>query len=168
MALSMYQASVPVFLRGLGVLSNLLDKGLAHAGQTGVDPASFVAARLAPDMLPLSGQVQRAGDTAKFAAERLTGTPSPRFPDEETTFDELQARIRATSEFLESFSAVQFEGSEDRQVSFGAANSRLSLTGEHYLLSHALPNFFFHVATAHDILRHLGVPIGKRDYLGAF
>ena len=168
MPLSMYQASVPVLLRGLHVLSNLLDKGVDHAKQAGQDPAAFVGARLAPDMLPLSGQVQRASDTAKFVVERLAGQQAPRFPDEETTFEQLQDRIARTISFLETASADSFTGSETREVTLRAGQNETVFAGDAYLLSFALPNFFFHVTTAYDILRHLGVPIGKRDYLGAF
>ncbi|MCR0985759.1 DUF1993 domain-containing protein [Roseomonas populi] len=166
MPLSMYQASVPVFLRGLGVLSALLDKGAAHAVGTGMDPAALVGARLAPDMLTLAGQVQRASDTSKFAAARLAGLAAPAFADEEASFDELQQRIQATVAFLQSVPAEGFEGSEERAVTYGPRSSPTTLPGAEYLLGFALPNFYFHVTTAYDILRHLGAPIGKRDYLG--
>ena len=166
MPLSMYQACIPVLVRGLGVLSTLLDKGAAYAAEHGTDPASLVGARLFPDMLPLSGQVQRASDTSKLAAERLTGAPSPKFPDEETSFAELQARIASTIAYLESVKPEQFEGSETREVTIRAGAAAHVFTGDAYLLSFALPNFFFHVTTAYDILRHSGVPIGKRDFLG--
>jgi hypothetical protein len=166
MPLSMHQATIPALQRGLGVLSSLLDKGAAFAAETGLDPAMLAQARLAPDMLTLTGQVQRASDTAKFAAERLAGFPSPRFPDEEASLDDLQARIQATTNFLQSVPPAQFEGSEARNIVFGPPNSPMTLPGAEYLLGFALPNFYFHVTTAYGILRHLGVPVGKRDFLG--
>jgi hypothetical protein len=168
MPISMYQASIPVFLRGFGTLSRLLAKGAEHAAQAGLDPARLTAARLSPDMLPLTGQVQRASDTAKLAAERLTGTPSPRLADEEATFDELQERIRRTVNYLESVGPESFEGSDTREVAFNAGSTQLRFTGSTYLLTFALPNFYFHLVTAYDILRHEGVSIGKRDYLGPY
>jgi uncharacterized protein len=168
MSLSIYESSVPVFARGLAIASSLLDKAVAHAQENGADPASYVEARLAPDMLNLAGQIQRASDTAKFAAARLTGTEAPAFPDEEKSIDELKVRCTKTNAYLEQFSPAQFEGSEQRMVTFGGGANKRTLAGNRYLLSFALPNFFFHVTTAYDILRHLGVPVGKRDYLGSF
>ena len=166
MPLSMYQASVPVLTRGLGILSTLIDKGAAHAAEHKLDTASLVNGRLAPDMLPLSGQVQRASDTAKFAAARLTGEPAPSFADEETTLDQLRERCARTVSFLKTVRPEAFEGSETRMVSFGGRDTTLTLPGDSYLLGFVLPNFFFHVTTAYDILRHMGVAVGKRDYLG--
>ncbi len=163
--LSIYQATVPVFARGLGILSGLLRKGEAHAIASGVDPATLIAARLAPDMLTLAGQVQRASDTAKLAASRLTGAEAPAFPDEEATFAELQDRISRTVKFLEPLTAAQFDGAETRTITIGSGDSKRQLSGDSYVLTFALPNFFFHVTTAYDILRHAGAPIGKRDYL---
>jgi hypothetical protein len=168
MPLSIYQASIPVLIRGLEVLSTLLEKGSAHAATKGLDPATLVMARLAPDMLPLSGQVQRASDTSKFAAERLTGVPAPRFEDKEVTFEELQARIRATLAYLRTIEPGQMEGSEIREVVVATRDSKWVFRGDSYLLTFALPNFFFHITTAYDILRQNGVVIGKRDYLGPF
>ena len=167
MALSMYGASVPVFTRALGNLSGLLAKGLASAEARDFDPAVLVSARLAPDMLPLRGQVQIATDTAKGAAARLTGTEAPSWPDTETTFPELQARIKLAIDHLQSFTPAQFEGAEERTVILPLPNGELKFSGEQFLFAFALPNFFFHVTTAHAILRHNGVPIGKMDFLGA-
>ena len=166
MPLSMYQASIPVFLRGLGVLSSLLDKAEAYAPTAALAPAELVQARLAPDMLTLAGQVQRASDTSKFAAARLTGLVAPSFADAEASIEELRQRIRATVAHLQSVPAEGFEGSETRMITYGPSSSPTTLPGAEYLLGFALPNFYFHVTTAYDILRHLGVPIGKRDYLG--
>ena len=168
MPISMYEASIPVLLRGLQTISTVIEKGFAHATETGDDPSSLVGARLASDMMPLSGQVQRASDTAKLTAERLTGIPSPKFPDEETTFEQLQDRIARTAAFLNTLTAEQFEGSETREIAIKLGGTSRAFTGQSYLLTFALPNFFFHVTTAYDILRQGGVPIGKRDYLGPF
>jgi uncharacterized protein len=164
--LSMYQVSIPVFIRGLGVLSTLLEKAAAHADQGGVDHGSLIGARLAPDMLPLSGQVQRASDTSKLSAERLSGVLSPRFPDTETSFAELQDRVARTIAYLKTIDATQMDGSETRHIELSFGSFKRSFRGDDYLLTFALPNFFFHVTTAHDILRHKGVPIGKADFLG--
>lgn len=166
MPLSMYQASIPVLTRGLGVLSDLLAKGEAHAHDAGLDPATVVAARLAPDMFPLSGQVQRASDTAKYAAARLTGGSGPSLADEETTFEDLRLRCTRTVSYLETIAPEALEGSEAREITFGGGALKATLSGDAYLLTFALPNFFFHVTTAYDILRHLGVPLGKIDYIG--
>ena len=167
MPLSMYQASVPVMVRGLNVLVSLLGTGASHAEASGQSPTSLVEARLAPDMLTLAGQVQRASDTAKFAASRLTGETAPSFADDEVTIAQLQQRCAATVGFLQTIRPEAFEGAETRSVTFGGRD-KTTLSGDAYLLSFALPNFFFHVTTAYDILRHSGVAIGKRDYLGAF
>jgi hypothetical protein len=165
MPFSLHQASVPVLIRGLQVLSALIAKGAAHAAEAGTDPAALVGARLAPDMLPFSGQVQRASDTAKLSAARLTGTAAPSFADEETSFEELQERVRKTIAYLQGVPEADFEGGEAREITLGSGDSARRFKGDDYLLSFALPNFFFHVTTAYDILRHNGVRIGKRDYL---
>ena len=162
MPLSMYQASIPVLLRGFRNLSAVLRKGEAHPGS-----ANFVEARLAPDMFPLAGQIQRASDTSKGCAARLAGIEAPRFPDEEKTFADLQARIDKTVAFLQSVKPAQIDGSETKPIEFKAGPTTLKFTGESYLLGFVLPNFFFHVTTAYDILRHKGVTLGKMDYLGA-
>ncbi|MGR4864365.1 DUF1993 domain-containing protein [Caulobacter sp. LARHSG274] len=166
MSLTMHRATVPVLARALKVLATLLEKGEAHAKAQGLDPAALVGARLAEDMLPLSGQVQRASDSAKGAVARLTGVTAPAMPDEETTFAELQKRIADTLAFVESADPQAFEGSEDRTVELPTPSGPLPFTGEDYLLGFVLPNVFFHVTTAYDILRHKGVQIGKLDYLG--
>jgi uncharacterized protein len=166
MTLSMYDASIPAFLRGLDVLSVLLDRADVHASARGFDFGILAGARLAPDMLPFAGQIQRASDTAKFAAGRLTGLPSPRFADTELTLDELRQRIDATADYLKTFRPEQFDGSDAQTISYNAGGAPRQSSGQDYLLNFALPNFYFHVATAHDILRHNGVPIGKREYLG--
>lgn len=167
MPLSMHQASTPVFLRGLTVLSNLLAIGRTHAVDAGIDPARLLEARLAPDMMPLVAQIQRASDASKFTVARLTGVAAPAFDDRETTFDELQARIDATRAYIASVPAAAFEGSERREVVIKAGTFEKTFRGEDYLLGFALPNFYFHVTTAYGILRAQGVALGKRDFLGA-
>jgi uncharacterized protein len=161
MSISMYRASIPVFIRALGNLSAILKKGEAHEGS-----ASFIDARLAPDMLTLAGQVQRASDAAKAGVARLGGIDNPSFPDTEKTFAELQPRIKKTIDFLQSVKPEQIDGSEQRTIEFKAGQRELKFTGMDYLLGFALPNFYFHVTAAYAILRHKGVQIGKMDYLG--
>lgn len=168
MALSLYDISVPVFLRGLGQLSHVLDKGLAHAEAAGIDPASLVEARLAPDMFTLAGQVQGASDAAKLGAARLAGITAPSFPDTEATYAELQARVAKTIDFLGSVDRAAIDGAGDREVTMKVRGNELKFTAERYLLQFALPNFFFHVTTAYGVLRHSGVALGKLDYLGRF
>ena len=166
MSLAMFDATVPVLVRGLTIVTSLLDKGEAHALESGLDPSSYVQARLAPDMLTLAGQVQRASDTAKFAASRLTGTQAPSDPDDEGTFAQLRERCARTVAFLGTVPAAAFDGSATRTITFGGGANKWTLPGDCYLLQFALPNFFFHVTTAYDILRNKGVPVGKRDFLG--
>ena len=168
MSLSMYQASVPVFVRGLGILSTLLEKAVAHAKDKGIEPGILINARLASDMLPLAGQIQRASDTSKLAIERLTGIQSPRFEDNESTFDALQDRISRTIAFLQGIDAGQMQGAQERTVQLNFGTFKPSFKGDQYLLTFALPNFFFHITTAYDILRHQGLSIGKLDYLGSY
>ncbi|MBY3037732.1 MULTISPECIES: DUF1993 domain-containing protein [Rhizobium] len=165
MSISMYRLTVPMFQRGLASLKTYLDKAEAYAKEKNIDPAILVAARLAPDMLPLSGQYQRASDTAKFALARLTTTDAPKFEDNETTFDNLRERLAKTEAYLAGFSAEALEGTETRQITL-PGKSGIVLPGDEYIATFALPNFYFHVATAHAILRSQGAPIGKRDYLG--
>lgn len=159
---TIYAYTVPVLVRGLGVLSVYMDKAAAHAAERGSDAADLINARLAPDMLPLSGQVQRASDTAKASIARLTGVAAPAFPDTETTFPELKERIARTIAFVESVTPQDFEGAESREM----AVASFTFSGADYPMRFMLPNFFFHVATAHGILRQAGVKIGKLDYLG--
>lgn len=162
----MYQASVPALVQMLKALSNVLEKGAVFAREHGIDPAELINARLAPDMIPLSGQVQIASDNAKGMVARLAGREVPRYEDTETTFDELKARIAKTVAFVESVPASEIDGSEERQVVLKTGGREITFTGRRYLVHQALPNFYFHVTTAYDILRHKGVPIGKLDYLG--
>lgn len=167
MTLSMFEASVPAFQRTLKALDAVLDKALANAEERKIDPAVLTSARLAPDMYPLMRQVQMATDHAKGCSARLAGLPVPSFADTETTFPELKARIAKTLDFVGSVRADQIDGSEERPVSLKAGPRELSFKGQDYLVFFALPNFYFHVTTAYDILRHNGVPVGKLDFLGA-
>jgi hypothetical protein len=164
----MYQASIPSFLRMLGNLSAILDKAAAHAEAKKIDPSIFINARLAPDMFPLSRQIQIATDMVKGCAARLAGIDVPSYEDNETTFAELQARITKTKEFLQSVSAPQIEGSEDRQITVKFGSRELSFLGQGYLFDFVIPNFHFHLTTTYTILRHNGVEIGKKDYTGNY
>jgi hypothetical protein len=166
MKLSMYEASIPLFLHTLESLKTLLQKGAAHAEAKKFDPNVLVNSRLAPDMLNLARQVQIASDAAKGAAARLSAAEPPKFEDTEATLPELVARVDKTITYLRGLNAAQFEGSEERTVTVNTPRGALSFTGVHFLRHWALPNFFFHVTTAYNLLRHNGVEIGKADYLG--
>ncbi len=168
MSLTLYQASIPSFARMLGNLSAILDKAAAHAETKKIDPAIFINARLAPDMFPLSRQVQIATDMVKGCAARLAGIEVPRYEDTETTFAELQARIAKTQEFLQSVSASQIDGSEDRPITLKFGSRELNFLAQAYLLDFVIPNFHFHLTTTYAILRHNGVEIGKKDYTGEY
>jgi len=163
---SMYQASVPALVHALNALSAILDKGAAHAKDKGIDPAELINARLAPDMFPLSRQVQIASDNAKGIAARLAGREIPKYEDTESTFEELKARIAKTIAFIKSVPASEIDGGEERQVALSTGGQPRTFTAQNYLVYFALPNFYFHVTTAYDILRHKGVPLGKPDYIG--
>lgn len=168
MPLSMSQASQPVFTQMLKALSANLDKAAAHAKAKGIDPSELVSASLAPDMFPLSRQVQIATDHAKGASARLSGRENPKFEDTEATLDELKARIAKAIDFVASVPASEIDGSEAKDITITVGGQPRTLKGERYLLHNALPNFFFHVTTAYDILRHKGVEVGKRDYMGIY
>jgi hypothetical protein len=162
----MYQASVPVFTRMLNNLAAILEKAAAHCEANRIDPAALINFRLYPDMFAFGKQIQVACDHAKNAAARLTGTEAPEFANDEKTFPELITRVLKTIEFLESFKPEQIDGTEDREVVIKRGETVVTYKGQDFLLNRALPNFFFHVTTAYDILRHNGVELGKRDYLG--
>lgn len=166
MTLSMYSASVPIFSRMLKNLLAVFDKAEAFAAEQNIDLQTFVETRLAPDMLPLSAQVQIATDGAKGVSSRLAQKPVPSWADDEVTFADLKARLQKGIDYLATFSPEDFVGSDDRTVTIKIGGNDVELSGETYLLNRGLPNFYFHVTTAYDILRHKGVPIGKRDYLG--
>jgi uncharacterized protein len=167
MSLSMYQASVPVFIRMLRNLSTILDKVTAYAEVKKIDPSVFINARLAPDMFAFNRQVQIATDSAKGCAARLANIEIPSYPDTETTFTELQARIAKTIVFLESVNETQIDGSEDRKITLKIGGKEMNFLGQQYLINFVLPNFYFHVITAYAILRHNGLDLGKKDFLGS-
>jgi uncharacterized protein len=167
MPLSMSEASVPAITQMLTALSAILDKAAAHAAARGIDPTELIEARLAPDMLPLKRQVTMASDHAKGMVARLSGREIPKFDDTESSFDELKQRLEKTLAFVKSVPAAAIDGSETRDISLPLRSGRaLSFTGQSYLIQFALPNFYFHVTTAYDILRHKGLEIGKRDFMG--
>jgi hypothetical protein len=166
MSLSMYQASVPVFLQMLNNLSAILEKAEAYAGNRKVDPEILINYRLAPDMLPFVRQIQIAADLAKGAVARLAGVEVPKHDDTEKTFADLKARIAKTVAFVESFRPDDIDGSEDRDISLTLGEHTMSFKGQPYLVHFVLPNFYFHCTTAYDILRHCGVELGKRDFIG--
>jgi hypothetical protein len=166
MKISMYQASVPMFIRMLNNLAAVLDKGAAHAEAKKIDPSVLISARLYPDMLPLARQIQIAGDTAKGAAARLAGLEAPKYEDTEASFSDLKGRIQKTIAYLNTFKPEQIDGSEERSVTLQQRGQPVTFQGMPYLLNQAVPNFYFHVTTAYDILRHGGVEIGKADFLG--
>lgn len=165
--ISLYRASVPVFVRQLQALSAMLGKADAHAQAQQLDPAGLTGARLAPDMLPLTSQIYIATDMAKGCAARLAGLDAPAYEDTETTLAELQARIAKTVSYLQGFQASQIDGAEERSITLKLRSGERQFNGLDYLLGFALPNFFFHVTTAYGLLRHQGVPLGKLDFLGA-
>ena len=168
MTISMYQASAPRFASMLRNLSALIEKADAHCAAKKIDPAALASFRLYPDMFPFTRQVQIACDTAKGAVARLAGMEPPKHEDTEQSFADLQARIAKTLDFVESVKADKIDGSETREVVLKMRAGELRLKGLDYLLSHAYPNFYFHVTTAYNILRHNGVEIGKRDFVGSF
>ena len=167
MSLSVFQSSVPVYERSLRALLAILDKAGAHAEARKFDSAVYLATRLRPDMLPFARQVQIACDNAKNAAARLAGVAAPVFEDKETTLDELKARIRATLDMLQTIDPKAIDAGADREIVFPVGPNKMKMQGANYLLHYAMPNVYFHLTTAYDILRYCGVEIGKRDFLGA-
>lgn len=166
MTISMYDATIPVWKHFLDNLSGLIDKAVAYADTKKIDHSVLINARLFPDMFPLARQVQIASDHAKGGAARLVGIDAPKFEDDETSFAELQARIAKTIAFLDTITPQQFEGSESRDIAWVVHGIKHEMKGLQYLLDRVQPNFYFHVTTAYNILRHNGVEIGKRDFLG--
>jgi hypothetical protein len=166
MSYTIYDASVPVMIRALTNLSNILDKAVAQATKDGTPLSTLLDARLAPDMRQLPFQIQSASDAAKGCAARLAGIDAPSMPDTETTFPELKARIAKTIDFLNSADASKFAGAEDRSIVLKFPQGEMKFTGRDFLAGFALPNFFFHVTTAYALLRHEGINIGKMDFLG--
>jgi hypothetical protein len=166
MPVSMHTVAIPSFLTTLGALSKIIDKAAAHCQAKKIDPTALLTMRLAPDMFPFTKQVQLTCDFAKNTIGRLTGEP-PKFPDEEKSFDDLKARIAKTVEYVKGFSAEAIDATTDKEVTFPIGPQQtMTLKGAQYLVGFALPNFYFHATTAYDILRHAGLEIGKRDFLG--
>ena len=166
MSISMHAASAPVFVRMLGNLLTWLDKAQAHAEARKFDTANYLGLRLAPDMLPLVRQVQIASDAVKGCMARLAGVEIPRWEDTEASLDDLRARVRRTIDYVNAFSPAQIDGSEQREIVVQLRSGELRFTGEEFLKHFATPNFYFHVTTTYALLRHAGVEIGKKDFLG--
>ncbi|MES2014062.1 MAG: DUF1993 family protein [Pseudomonadota bacterium] len=166
MTISMYQASVPPMIKTLSNLRQLLEKAATHAEAKKIDPAVLINARLYPDMFPLSRQVQIATDMAKGAASRLAGNEVPKYEDNEATFPELVARLDKTIALLQTFKPENIDGSEDNTITLPMRDRTLTFNGLAYLLDYVLPNVYFHTTTAYAILRHNGVEIGKKDFIG--
>jgi len=167
MQITMYDTLVPTANRMLGNLSSFLDKAEAFAAAKKIDATILLNSRLAPDMFPLTRQVQIAADMVKGAAARLSGTEVPKFEDNETTIAELKARIAKTLAFVNSVDAAKFGGSEDRDVTLQARTGDRHFKGLNYLRDYVLPNVYFHTTTTYAILRHNGVELGKNDFMGA-
>ena len=168
MTLSMYSASIPVFKQILNSLSAILGKAETHVGEKKIDPNALLQFRLFPDMLPFLRQIQIAADFAKGAAARLAGVDVPAYEDSEQSFAELKARIAKTLAFIDSLPQAQIEDSAGRAISTGSGEKVKHFTGQTYLLHYALPHFYFHATTAYDILRHNGIDIGKKDFIGSY
>ena len=166
MSISMFQASVPVFVQMLRSLRSILEKGAAHAQAKKIDEAVFLNARLSPDMFPLTKQVQLATDFAKGTAARLAAVEPPPYEDNETSFPALLARIDKTIAYVQTLKTAQIDGSEERRITRPIRGEPRTFTGLAYLLSFALPNFYFHVTAAYALLRQNGVEIGKSDFIG--
>ena len=162
----MYQASAPRFANILRNLSAILEKAEAHCAAKKIEPTALTSYRLFPDMFPLTRQVQIACDTAKGATARLAGVDIPKHEDTEQTFAELKARIAKTIDFVESVSAAKIDGSDEKEIVLQMRSGERRFKGMQYLLGHAYPNFYFHVTTAYNILRHNGVEVGKADFIG--
>ncbi|APW42512.1 DUF1993 domain-containing protein [Rhodoferax saidenbachensis] len=166
MSISMSSASVPVFTHMLGNLSHLLDKAQTYIDEKGCDPVALTQFRLAPDMLPFTGQILIACDAAKNGVARISGVEAPKFADTEQTIAELKARIQKTRDYLATVPAAALDGTEDKDITFPVGRERTrTMKAEDYLKLWVLPNMFFHITTAYAILRHNGVPVGKQDYL---
>jgi hypothetical protein len=169
MSISMHGASVPVFRQMLVAMGDVLAKGATHAAEKGIEPDALLRSRLFPDMFPLVRQVQIAADFAKSVSARLADVEMPAFPDDETTFDELQARIAKTVDFIDGLDPAAFEGADTREIVLRPGTPKEKrLDGRTYLLHYGLPQFLFHVTTTSALLRHGGVPVGKKDFMGAY
>ena len=168
MTITLYQASVPVIQKSLTALKGVLAKGAAHAEAKKIDESVFLSSRLSPDMFPLMRQVQIAADFGKGPVARLAGVEVPKYDDTEATFAELAARIDKTLAFVGTFTAAQIDGQEDRDIQLTIAGNPVNFKGQPYLLHFAMPNLYFHMSMAYAILRHNGVDVGKRDFIGGF
>lgn len=166
MTISMYKSSAPIFIHGLGNLQAIIDKAEKYAATRKIEPSVLVNARLAPDMFPFSRQIQIATDVVKGGMARLAGAEIPSYADTEKDFGELNQRIAKTIKFIESFKPEQIDGSEEKAINLKVGGYDLNFTGQSYLLNFVVPNFYFHLTTAYDILRHNGLDIGKADFLG--
>jgi hypothetical protein len=166
MAISMYQTSIPVFTRMLTNLIAILEKAAAHCEERKIDPAVLINYRLYPDMFAFARQVQIAADAAKNGAAYLAGVEAPKFDNTEQSFAELIARVKKSIDYVNGFKPEQIDGTEEKEVSIPRGDTMLTYRGQDYLLNRVLPNLYFHITTAYDILRHNGVELGKRDYLG--
>jgi uncharacterized protein len=165
--MSFYDATVPAYLQILGSLSGLLTKAEAHCTAKNIQPDVLLGARLFPDMLPLTKQIQLASDFAAKGCARVTHSEVPSTPDTEKTFEELRQRLAKTIDYVKSFKSTQFEGADAKDVTFPAGPDKsITLKGQQFISGFSFPNFYFHAATAHGILRHNGVEVGKRDFLG--
>jgi hypothetical protein len=162
----MYHASAPVLAHGLNSLKHILGKAKAHAAAKQIDASVFINGRLFPDMLPLYRQIHIATDMAKGCVSRLAGVDIPRYEDTEASFDTLLQRIDKTIAHIKTFTAEQIDGSEKRHIQLNMPTGTLEFSGINYLLYFTIPNFYFHITTTYDILRHMGVELGKTDYLG--
>lgn len=167
MTVSMYQAGVSPMIRSLNNLIGILEKGAAHAEAKKIDPEVLISFRLYPDMFPLSRQIQIASDISRRGTAKLAGVEAPVMEDNETSFPELIDRLKQTVTYLETFSPEQIDGTEEKTIELDMRGNTLTFDGQTFLLSFVLPNVYFHVTTAYNILRHCGVEVGKGDYLGA-
>ncbi|KAN0073518.1 hypothetical protein V8E54_008738 [Elaphomyces granulatus] len=168
MPVSLYEISVPIFIRGLNALSHILAEAEKYAKEKDIPISEFIEARLYPDMLPLTFQIQACSDVSKSAIVRVAGTEPVVMEDNESTIEQLQARIARTIDILKNVKPEDLEGKEDKEVIVKSKTVELKYTGRNYFQHHSLPNFLFHVTTAYAILRSKGVPLGKRDYLKSF
>ena len=167
MSFGMYQASIPGFTKTLNNLTAILDKAERYVTERKIDPEVLLTWRIAPDMFPLTRQIQLTSDFAKSAPARLAGKEVPKYPDEEQTFSELKARIAKTLKFVESISPKDLDGSETRDINFTLGGQNVHFKGEPYLVHFVLPNFYFHCTAAYAVARHFGADVGKRDFLGS-
>jgi hypothetical protein len=165
MSISMYSAFIPVAIRQLNAMSAILGKAVAHCEARKIDPAAFLSSRLFPDMFPLTRQLQIAADMAKGGAARLAGIEPPKYEDNEASFAELQARLEKTVAFLRSIEPAQIDGKENADITIKLPSRELAFKGEAYLIGFVLPNMYFHLTTAYNLLRQGGVDIGKQDFL---